>query len=147
MSQGYYDEFVSGDADTVDAASQDFDWKLLYRRLNEEACEAGVDEKLAEAVSRILQLLIGKGQGRVYPNHIGLKVVALAWVLNPAYFKNSPSLRQLAGRCGVTPATLAHLTGYFSRFMGWRNRAQRHAWNWQGQGSGDGGSTPEGSQG
>ena len=134
MSQGYYDDFISEEADVIDSASQDFDWKLLYRRLNEEACEAGVDQKLAEAVARLIQMLVGKKRGRVHPAHVGLKVIALAWVLNPGYFDDSPSLRQLAKRCGVTPATLAHLTGRYSRFMHWRNRAQRHAWNWQRRG-------------
>ena len=90
--------------------------------------------KLAETIARFIQMLVGNAPGRIHPLHIGLKIIALAWVLNPGYFHDSPSLRQLARRCGVTPATLAHLTGHYSRFIHWRNRAQRHAWNWQNRG-------------
>ena len=135
MKQGFYEGFISEEADPVDAASQDFDWKLLYRRLNEEACEAGIDEKLAQTVTRLIQLLVGNSRGRIHPPYIGLKIIALAWVLNPGYFHDSPSLRELARRCGVTPAKLAHMTGHFSRFIQYRNRAQRHAWNWAPSGS------------
>ena len=130
MKHGFYEGFLSDDADPIDSVSQDFDWKLLYRRLNEEACEADLDMKLAETIARFIQMLVGNAPGRIHPLHIGLKIIALAWVLNPGYFHDSPSLRQLAKRCGVTPATLAHLTGHYSRFIHWRNRAQRHAWNW-----------------
>jgi hypothetical protein len=60
----------------------------------------------------------------------GLRLIALAWVLNPGYFVGSPSLSELARRCSVRRAALANHTGYFSRLLGWRNRGQRHASNW-----------------
>jgi hypothetical protein len=52
-------------------------------------------------------------------------------VLRPdGIFTNYTSLRELARRCGVQHSTLAKHTGHYSRYLGWRNRGQRHAWNW-----------------
>ena len=135
MKHGFYEGFISDNADPVDSVAQDFDWRLLYARLNEEASDAHVDPRIVETVRRLLQMLVADKGRRIQPNTVGLRIIALAWVLNPGYFQDSPSLRRLARRCGVTPAKLAHLTGRFSRFLGWRNRAQQHAWNW-GQGKG-----------
>jgi hypothetical protein len=59
-----------------------------------------------------------------------MRLIALAWVLSPGYFEGSPSIRKLARRCGIRIAALANYTGYYSRLLRWRNRGQRHAWNW-----------------
>ncbi len=131
MKHGFYEGFISDDADPVDSVSQDFDWKLLYARLNEEACEAHLDKRLADMVARLIEMLVADKGRRIRPDSVGLRIIALAWVLNPGYFRDSPSLRRLANRCGVTAATLARLTGHYSRFLNWRNRGQRHAWNWE----------------
>jgi hypothetical protein len=133
MRDTFQEDHIAESADPVDSLTQDFDWKLLYARLNEEACEAHLDPRLADTVARLITLLVADSGRRVKPASVGLRVIALAWVLNPGYFQDSPSLRRLASRCGVTRATLAHLTGHYSRFLGWRNRAQRHAWNWKRQ--------------
>jgi hypothetical protein len=61
---------------------------------------------------------------------VGLRVIALAWVLNPAYFEGSPSVSELANLCGVRAAALAAYTGHYSRLIGWRNRSQCHSRNW-----------------
>ena len=97
----------------------------------EDVSNGEVDKNLAEVITRLIQLLIPYRHGRIQPGSVGLNIIALAWVLNPAYFDGSPSLRELARRCGIQPSTLARHTGHYSRFIGWRNRGQRHAWNWQ----------------
>ncbi len=122
---------LSEQRDPIDAQDLDFDWRQLYERLSEDIASDQVERQLAETITRLLQTLIPLRQRYLPPIEIGLNVIALAWVLNPAYFEGSPSLRQLARRCGVQPATLARHTGRFSRLIGWRNRAQRHAWNWR----------------
>ena len=122
---------LSDHRDPVDAQSQDFDWKRLYERLSEDAAEGNNERILAEAVTRLLQALIPLREKYLPPKTIGLNVIALAWVLNPAYFEGSPSLRQLARRCGVDAATLSRHTAQYSRLVRWRNRGQRHAWNWR----------------
>ena len=130
----FNEAMLSACRDPVDAPEQDFDWRGLYERLSEDAVEGDNDKRLAETVTRLLQLLVPLAERRIRVESVGLSLIALAWVLNPAYFGGSPSLRQLARRCGVEPATLASHTGRFSRLIGWRNRGQRHAWNWgQGQ--------------
>jgi hypothetical protein len=127
----FHEDLQSDKRDPVDAQSQEFDWQRLYQRLSEDVASDQVERQLAETITRLLQTLIPLRQRYLPPIEIGLNVIALAWVLNPACFEGSPSLRQLARRCGVQPATLARHTGRYSRLIGWRNRAQRHAWNWR----------------
>jgi hypothetical protein len=133
MKTDFAEDRSADGRDPMDAASQDFDWQHLYRRLCEDASDADQDQRLAEAVTRLLQMLVPCSERQIRPDSVGLRVIALAWVLNPAYFGGSPSLRQVARRCGVTQGTLAHHTGRHSRLIGWRNRAQQHAWNWREQ--------------
>jgi hypothetical protein len=116
---------------TLEANITDFDWKRLYRLLNEEAAETEIDPLMVEAIVRLLKMFVRTSKPKIRPDQVGLRVIALAWLLNPAYFADSPSLRQLAKRCGVSHQTLAELTGHYSRVIGWRNPAQRRAWNWR----------------
>ncbi len=129
MKPEFNEAFLSDSRDLVDGQIQDFDWDRLYQRLVEDAGET--DPRLAEAVTRLLQSIVPYDHRQLHPEAVGLRVIALAWVLSPRYFAGSPSLRDLAKRCGVGAATLARYTGRYSRFIGWRNRGQRHAWNWQ----------------
>jgi hypothetical protein len=131
LKEAFDETFVADGLDPLDGALHTFDWGMLYRRLAKDVSNGGMDKQLAEVVTRLLQILIPFRQGRIQPVSIGLNIIALAWVLNPAYFDGSPSLRDLARRCGIQPSTLARHTGHYSRFIGWRNRGQRHAWNWQ----------------
>jgi hypothetical protein len=128
MKSDFDEGFLSESRDPLDAPHQNFDWELLYERLDEGKVEGPARDQL---IARLVQLVISNDSERLIPKKIGLRIIALAWVLNPAYFPGSPSLRQLAKRCGVTAPTLARLTGEFSRMTGLRNRAQRHAWNWK----------------
>ncbi|MCP5521292.1 MAG: hypothetical protein H7A46_07065 [Verrucomicrobiales bacterium] len=112
----------------------DFDWEELYRRLDEETRMPEMDPKVAEAVSRLLELLIPGVCPRLHPHAVGLRLIALAWVLSPGHFPDTPSMRELARRCGVHRSTMTLITAEISRMVGWRNRAQRRAWNWRGPG-------------
>ncbi len=131
MRTDFAEDRLADCRDPLDARNQDFDWQRLYERLCEDASDPDQDKRLAEAVTRLLQMLVPFTQRQLRLNSVGLRVVALAWVLNPAYFGGSPSLRELARRCGITQSALAHHTGRYSRLIGWRNRAQQHAWNWR----------------
>ena len=117
--------------DPLDAPFQDFDWDRICDQIDADVDSGKIEKQLAEAITRIFQVLIPLRAHYLPPIEIGLNVIALAWVLNPAYFEGSPSLRQLARRCGVHAATLARHTANYSRLVGWRNRAQRHAWNFR----------------
>jgi hypothetical protein len=131
MSSEYHDDWIPDNVDPLDAPDQDFDWDELYGRLSEDAEGPQHDPELAQTVVRLLQLLIPPNTGqRLQAKSLGLRLIALAWLLNPGYFEGSPSLRTLAKRCGIRIASLANYTGHYSRLLGWRNRAQSHAWNW-----------------
>jgi AraC-like DNA-binding protein len=126
----FREDLRSAKRDLIDAQHQGFDWEQLYERLSEDVADADSYQRLAEAVTRLLQMLLPLAHRQIRPEVIGLRLIALAWVLNPGYFAGAPSLRQLARRCGVKPSALARYTGQSSRFIRWRNRGQRHAWNW-----------------
>jgi hypothetical protein len=130
VKEKFNEGMLSNNRDPVDAADQDFDWQRLYAQLGEDARSGDYDRELAETVIRLLEVLVKKRDRPMYPMSVGLRVIALAWVLNPAYFKGCPSARDLAKRCRVKPSTFARFTGEASRMIRWRNRGQRHAWNW-----------------
>ena len=117
--------------DPVDAPDQDFDWDALYKRLGEDVNEGKVNKRMADIIIRLLQVLVPVSTHRIQPGSVGLRLIALAWVINPAYFEGTPSIRELARRCGVNVVSLARHTGRYSRLIRWRNRGQKHAWNWR----------------
>lgn len=130
MKEEFDEAMLSEDLDSIDSLSQGFDWQALYERLGEDAQNGDLDREVAEAVVRLIEKLVSNQDRPMYPQAVGLRLIGLAWVLNPAYFEGSPSLRDLAARCKVKPSTLARFTGEASRLIGFRNRSQRHAWNW-----------------
>lgn len=116
--------------DPLEAGAHPFDWEGLYDRLDADARSQANDRDLAQAVTRLLQMLLPAPGQEIQPHRVGLRLIALAWVLSPAYFDGSPSLIQLARRCRVSVGALGNLTGEISRAIGWRNRAQQRGWNW-----------------
>lgn len=131
VRDAYDEDRQPTERDPLDAADQDFDWRTLYARLNEDLATEEPDPRLAQVVLRLLQMLLPLSGRRIQPESLGLRLIALAWILNPGYFAGSPSVRRLARRCGVRIAPLAHYTGFYSRLLRFRNRGQRHAWNWR----------------
>lgn len=129
----YYDDTLPPTRlDPLDGQSADFAWNDVFERLGEVDGTVLDSPEHHETISRLMNLLLTDAQGlKISPKVIGLRLLALAWVLNPANYPDTPSLRQLARRCGVSPAALAHFTGAISRVTGIRNRAQRHAGNWK----------------
>lgn len=129
--QNEFKEDLSLNLSPLDHRCQDFDWEAIHYNF-EKAGEADKPEtRLAEAVLGVLQMLLPPlSTRRIQPESLGIRLIALAWVLDPANFNGSPSLRKLARRCGIRSAALANHTGHFSRVLGFRNRGQRHAWNW-----------------
>ncbi|MCL4176376.1 MAG: hypothetical protein KJ072_01320 [Verrucomicrobia bacterium] len=131
MKGDFHEGLQSAKRDPVDAVDQNFDWERLYRHVLEDVEAGDMDPRLADAVMGLLQMLVPHDHAKITVPAVGLRVIALAWVLNPGYFRGCPSLSKLARRCGISPSTLARYSGIYSRLIGWRNRAQRHAWNWQ----------------
>ena len=110
----------------------DFPWAEVFERLDTmEGLADGAPDQ-SETITRMMHQLLLDAQGtRINPKTIGLRLIALGWVLRPSYFPGSPSLRELANRCGVSPSALAYFSGEVSRVTGIRNPAQRHAGNWR----------------
>lgn len=132
MSTEFDDEHLSKKRDPLDGQSADFDWDKVFERLDSGDGIDAANEEQTETIARLMRLLLADTQaGRINPKTVGLRVLALAWILNPAHYPDTPSLRRLAERCGVSPALLAFYTGELSRLTGIRNRAQRHAGNWK----------------
>lgn len=135
MKPKFDDAYLAEHQDPLDAPDQDFNWQELFERLNEDASSGQNDPRLSEFILRLLQMLLPPSRRRIQLESLGLRLIALAWVLSPGYFEGSPSIRRLARRCGVRTAALAVYTGHYSRLLQWRNRGQRHAWNWLRQGT------------
>lgn len=128
FNDGYPPKFI----DPLDAPSLDFDWDSAFRNLDEVTDAEAGETPPAEVLAALLRFLLASAQGeRVNPRNLGLFLIAIGWVLSPANFEGSPSAAVLAERCGVSPSTFAVYTGEASRVLNWRNRAQRHAWNYK----------------
>ena len=132
MKSDFDDTYIPPDLDPVDGVSQDFPWADVFERLDSGEGIVANDPEQFEAIFKLMNLILANAQGtEINLKAIGLRVIALGWVLNPANFPGSPSLREVAKRCGVSASALAHFTGEISRATGIRNRAQRHAANWK----------------
>lgn len=131
MRPDFNEIYTDPDIDPLDAVLHDLPLAEAWERLGngEGLADGGPDQ--SETITRLMHLLLADAQGRgINPKTVGLRLIAIAWVLNPANYPESPSLRELARRCGVSAAALAHHSGEISRATGIRNRAQRHAANW-----------------
>ncbi len=131
MNPDFNEASLSDDLDPIDGKSVDFDWAALSAALCEKTVGSDVDADRAELILRLLIAILGDpSQSRLHPQAVGLRLIAMVWLLNPANFEGSPSVTELAKRCGVSAAALAQYTGRASRLIGWRNRGQQHASNW-----------------
>jgi hypothetical protein len=131
MLEPFDENRLPANLDPVDAPDQGFGWEELYERMREDTGAEGNDRDLAEVVRRLLGILVPHRGGHIFAKSLGFRLIALAWVLDPGYFDGNPSLRELAQRAKITPAKLSRYTGHYSRLLRWRNRGQRHAWNWR----------------
>lgn len=131
MKPAFHEDLLADNLDPLDAKNPETEFAQLFDRLCEDATNGENDRDVAELVVRLLQMFVPNRRKQIVPRTVGLRIIALAWVLSPAYFEGSPSLHNLAKRCGATPTVLANYTARFSRLIQWRNRAQQHAWNWR----------------
>ena len=135
MLTDFIEDYQSDKADPLDSQTCEFDFDSVCESLG-EATE-GFTQTDREEMGRALRLLIqwtisaaftSTGKERAEPEKIvGRRLIALAWVLSPDYFENSPSLSKLAERLGYTKFTLSIVTSEFSAQFGITNRSQAHA--------------------
>lgn len=132
MKLHYDNSLLPETSDLLDGVPSDFAWNDVFERLGDVDGTVMDSPEHHETISRLMNLLLTDAQGlKISPKALGLRLIALGWVLSPANYPDTPSLRRLAERCGVSPALLAFYTGEVSRLTGIRNRAQRHAANWK----------------
>lgn len=81
MKEEFDDEFMADNRDPLDAPDQGFDWQALYQRLNEDAASGNNDQRLSQTVIGLLQMLLPLSSRRIQPESLGLRLIALAWVL------------------------------------------------------------------
>lgn len=133
MKPEFDETYSNPHTDPLYPTQADFNWEELYRRLGEADPDTPCDHTIT-ALRRVFHWLLNIKynieSNRVTPDMlVGRRLIALAWVINPDLFPNSPSLRQLSRHLGVTAPVLASLTGEVCREFGIQNRAQAHAWN------------------
>lgn len=118
--------------DPLIETSQGFDWDEVERLLGEARELTEPDrERLAHVFLELLRWAVSTGPRTIYTKTVGLRLVALAWVLNPAMFDESPSGKELARRVGLCDAKFSREAVYASRTFHIRNRPQRHGGNFK----------------
>jgi hypothetical protein len=130
----FHEDYHNPDADPCDAQHANFDWPLLYEKLGESSLDIDAErdyKALGQAVASLLRYFIGDELGKqrkagTAEKAIGRKVIALAWVTNPALLAESPSLAQVARRISIHKSGLSRVTAAATRLFGVRNRAQSH---------------------
>ena len=115
-----------------DGEATDFDWSGLLARMGEGGDMEEADfARLGAALRSVFEWLIDGEDviGKRFGQKATRKLVAMLWVIDPAYFGASPSLSQLARKMGVDKVVLSRPSAKVSRKFGVRNRFQTaHDW-------------------
>lgn len=113
---------------------QDFDWDGLFERMGEKDDRLKLKLKhkdraeMAQALARIFDWILRLDtSSRLVPRIVGLRFIALAWVMNPELFEGA-SIRKLAKDLESAVACLSPLTAAASRDFEISNHFQRHDW-------------------
>jgi hypothetical protein len=132
MNPEYFDDYTFQHLDPLSPSQADFDWEAVYAALGDEPICAQDEsyDRLVHAFRRVFEFCLTIDLNKENSTElIGRRLLALAWVMNPAIIDGSPSLIELSNRLGLSPYPLAIITSEVSKQFGIRNRAQAHAWN------------------
>jgi hypothetical protein len=128
MNRDEFQEDRAGETDPLDGQPMDFNWPALYESFGETERER--DEVMAVAASALKEVLrfcvAGRANDPRFIKGAGMRVIAAAWVLDPALFENSPSLSALCRDFGFSTANLSPITAAFSKRFNFHSRAQAH---------------------
>jgi hypothetical protein len=116
--------------DPLFTTTTDFDWPELSRLLG-EANE--LDENDRETLVRLINEIVTwaiTANSTPRLDLVGIRVVALAWIVNPALFDGA-SATTLAKKAGINVDRIHQATGAASRRFGIRSHAQSHAGNFK----------------
>lgn len=101
-----------------------------YQHDNADAEKECYAEKMAEALGQIFDWLLEtplKPTDKRYLKSIALRTVSIAWVVDPARFKND-SLRSLAKQLGVKVDMLSRSSSDVSKKFKIKNQFKSHDW-------------------
>jgi hypothetical protein len=135
MSKEFNEAFVSDDVDPHNPNQvADFEWDTLYERLGESVGAdlngpdlPAMSTALAVILDWILRVDLRK---KNCLKAIGLRTVAMAWVVDPSRFHDE-SVRTISKRLGFTAPVMSVLSADFSRRFKIQNRFQDHDWRKQ----------------
>jgi hypothetical protein len=108
----------------------EFDWQAVYQALGEHEPESiGPDyEAMSDALRNLFDWLLAVNlDGRNPARAAGLRLMALAWVMNPDRFDGA-SLRKLTRSMGVSAGRFSTLAAEVRRTFRLSNPFQKHDW-------------------
>jgi hypothetical protein len=113
--------------DWVNERMCDFNWQAVLHDLESPTKSDGIP-RMAIALSRLLDWLLTANLTRKNAlRTIGLRTVALAWVIDPKRFEGA-SLHTLAKKFGFTAPVLSVKCADFARKFHIHNKYQNHDW-------------------
>jgi len=122
----FKEDFISEKRDPTVPTATDFDWDEVFREMGELSSE---DKASVAIVIRKIFLWVTavKLNRRNTQKMVGRRFIALAWVLDPSLFEDSPSLESLGKKIGCKKMWM--LSGQVTKDIGIHNHGQDHAWN------------------
>ena len=129
-TQGFIEDFDSVKKHPLAPDNPEFDYAAIDGQQEFDVGVALPDVRDYQDMSRALLgilnfILRGNLNDPRYLKAVGLRVVAMAWVIAPERFDNS-SLTTLAKRLGCTTNNISVHVADFSRRFGVRNKYQEH---------------------
>jgi hypothetical protein len=149
MKPEFHDNYKSAHVDPLEPTHADFDWATVYAHLDGEQPKEEADpppvthKEMAQILAACFRWALDfdhrrNNQYNCRPTElIGRRLIALAWVTNPASFDGA-SLASICKRLKVRGPSMAKLTAAASRHFGIVNRGQAHGWNRGEAGNGKG---------
>jgi hypothetical protein len=127
-----FDEGYSN-PEAEDNRSTEFDWEGLSALLGESPDMSPGDYARATVVLQaVLKWLVQdeRGKGRRFGTKALRRLVAFLWAVDPAYFKEEPSLSELARKMGIHKVILSRHSAEVTKRFQVSNRFQ-HAHDWR----------------
>jgi hypothetical protein len=95
----------------------------------DEAPKADERDLAGRAVLEVLRIILGRTDGDIRREMIGSRALCLAYTLRPDLIHGTPSLREIARRCGISAPALSVFTSELRDQFNIANGAQRgHDW-------------------
>jgi|ERR1039458_4013923 hypothetical protein len=128
------DEFKPSQLNPASNGNPDFDWESVFAHLDGDVTDdAETKQAAAKMTARVMAELVAWALEVNLQDHralkaIGVRLVAMAWVINPKQFGDS-SLATISKSLGFKGAnSISPSAAEFSRRFGLTNKFQDHDW-------------------